>query len=401
MTIVPNKALSSHDSRILIVAGTRPEAIKLAPVYLAFREMRPAQTIHWCSTGQHTDMLDSVLETFGISADHKFRLLRPDTTLTQMAGTALHKLNDVIEQFRPDWLVCQGDTTSAFCAALAAFYSGVKVAHVEAGLRTYDLAHPYPEEGNRRLIAPLADLHFAPTLAARDNLLIERIPQDIIRVTGNTGIDAMRRILEAPETNRLKDFKAWFESNLGSRRFFLITGHRRENWGAGLKNLCAAVRQVLEELDDIAAVYSLHLNPNVQTLVRKSLGGKDRVHLLPPLDYREFIWLMSRAMIILTDSGGIQEEAPALGKPVLVFREKTERPEGVAAGTAKLVGIQSETIRRAVLELLTDQAAYDRMAKAVSPYGDGHASERIVADLCPVPDAYRQVGVDNIIDCAA
>jgi len=400
MTILPNKAPSSQGSRFLIVAGTRPEAIKLAPIYLAFREMRPADTIHWCSTGQHTDMLDSVLENFGIRADYQFRLLRPDTTLTQMAGTALHELNDVIEHSRPDWLICQGDTTSAFCAALAAFYSGVKVAHVEAGLRTYDLAHPYPEEGNRRLIAPLADQHFAPTLAARDNLLTERIPQDMIRVTGNTGIDAMRRILEAPETDRLKDFKAWFESNLGSRRFVLITGHRRENWGAGLENLCAAVRQVMAEQDDIAAVYPLHLNPKVQTLVGKCLGGEDRAHLIPPLDYPEFIWLMSRATIILTDSGGIQEEAPALGKPVLVFREKTERPEGVAAGTAKLVGTRSETISHAVLELLTDQSAYDRMAKAVNPYGDGYASERIVADLCPVPDVYRQ-SAEAIIDCAA
>ncbi len=390
MTILPNKAPLSHGSRILIVAGTRPEAIKLAPIYLAFREMRPEQTIHWCSTGQHTDMLDSVLETFGIRADYQFRLMKPDTTLTQMAGTALHKLNDVIEQSRPDWLICQGDTTSAFCAALAAFYSGVQVAHVEAGLRTYDLAHPYPEEGNRRLIAPLADRHYAPTLAARDNLLSERIPQDRIWVSGNTGIDAMRRILEAPETDRLKDFETWFESSLGSRRFVLITGHRRENWGAGLENLCVAVRQVLEEQDDVAAVYSVHLNPKVQTLVRNSLGGEDRIHLIPPLDYPEFIWLMSRATIILTDSGGIQEEAPVLGKPVLVFREKTERPEGIAAGTAKLVGVQSETIRRAVLELLTDPAAYDRMAKAVNPYGDGYASESIVADLCPMLDAFRQ-----------
>ena len=389
MTIILNRALSSYGSRILIVAGTRPEAIKLAPIYLAFREMRPADTIHWCSTGQHTDMLDSVLENFDIRADYQFRLLRPDTTLTQMAGTALHKLNDVLERFRPDWLICQGDTTSAFCGALAAFYSGVKVAHVEAGLRTYDLAHPYPEEGNRRLISPLADLHFAPTLAARDNLLNERIPQDMIRTTGNTGIDAMRRILEAPETDRLRDFKAWFKCNLGSRRFVLITGHRRENWGAGLENLCAAVRKVMKEQDDIAAVYPVHLNPTVQTLVRKCLGGEDRAHLIAPLDYPEFIWLMSRATIILTDSGGIQEEAPALGKPVLVFREKTERPEGIAAGTARLVGTRSETISHAVLELLTDQAAYDRMTKAVNPYGDGYASERIVADLCPVPDAYR------------
>jgi len=299
-----------------------------------------------------------------------------------MASRALGELHRVLGETRPDWVLCQGDTTSALCAALAAYYERIPVGHVEAGLRTYDPWQPYPEECNRRLVSPLASLHFAPTQAARDNLIREGIRPDRVHVTGNTCIDALRHVLAAAEdSDDTAAFRRWYDRTIGDRRCVLVTGHRRENWGQGLRNLCDALRSTLEAFDDVAVVYAVHLNPHVKQLVTEALGVYPRTHVLPAPDYASFAWLMSRCHLILTDSGGIQEEAPSLGKPVLVARNVTERPEGIEAGTARLVGTEVETMRAALGQLLSDPDEYAKMARAVNPYGDGRAAERIATIL--------------------
>ena len=365
-----------------MVVGTRPEGIKMAPVYRALQQHPDAFEPLLCSTGQHREMLESVLAIFDLKVDYQLDLLGQRPDLPQLASRAVEQLRGVFLEARPDWVVCQGDTTTAFCAALAAFYMQIPVVHVEAGLRTYDLTQPFPEEANRRLIAPLARLHFAPTEAARQNLLAEGFSDDTITVTGNTSIDALRLTLQKGEqVPEVQAFARWYREQVGDRRCILVTGHRRENWGAGLENMCGALHDALDRVPDAVAVYPVHLNPRVQQQALDALGHHARALLIPPLDYAAFVWLMNQSHVILTDSGGIQEEAPGLGKPVLVSRNVTERPEGIDAGTALLVGNSREVIREALLELLQDEAAYDRMARAVNPYGDGHAAERIADTL--------------------
>ena len=373
----------NHPTRIMIVAGTRPEGIKMAPVWCQLRAMPDcfAPPI-FCSTGQHEAMLDSVLELFGVTVDHRLHLRAERPSLVQLASLAIARISQAIETSRPDWVLCQGDTTSAMCAAIAAFCMGVKVGHVEAGLRTYDRHQPFPEEVNRRIIAPAADLHFAPTTASRDNLLAERIDPASIVVTGNTVIDAVQAVVRLPDLDaRVAPIRNWYEEHVGRARCIMVTGHRRENWADGLAAVMGALRATVRRNPDVVAVYPVHLNPLVQEIANRELAGQDRIHLIPPQDYASFTWLMSRCDLLLTDSGGVQEEGPGLGKPVLVFRNVTERPEGIAAGTALLVGTDPARISAEIQRLLDDSEAYRRMAQATNPYGDGSASLRIAEAL--------------------
>lgn len=370
--------------RIMLVAGTRPEGIKLAPVWSRIRDMPEAFAPPvFCATGQHEAMLDSVLDLFGVTVDHRLHLLAGRPSLVTLASLAIARIAEAIGIARPDWVLCQGDTTSAMAAAIAAFMMGVKVGHVEAGLRTYDRRQPFPEEVNRRIIAPTADLHFAPTTASRDNLLAERIDPASIVVTGNTVIDAVRAVVRLPDLDtRVAPIRAWYEAHVGpSSRSILVTGHRRENWADGLAAVTGALRETVRRNPDVVAIYPVHLNPLVQEIANRELAGQERIHLIPPQDYASFTWLMARCHLLLTDSGGVQEEGPGLGKPVLVFRNVTERPEGIAAGTAILVGTDPARISAEIQRLLDDPAAYGRMARATNPYGDGSASLRIAEAL--------------------
>jgi UDP-N-acetylglucosamine 2-epimerase len=367
--------------KLLFICGTRPEAIKLAPV-ISEAKRRPDFDVTLCVTGQHREMLDQVNQLFGLTPDFDLALMKPGQDLTHVMASALVGIGPVIDQVRPDWLVVQGDTTTAFAGALAALYRKVPVAHVEAGLRTGNLLSPWPEEANRRMISPLTRLHFAPTARAAANLCAEAIAGSAMLVTGNTVIDALQQSIAKLETDAA--LRAQATSALPAldpaRRLLLVTGHRRENLDQGLANLCRALCQ-LAGRGDVQIIYPVHLNPAVQTTVRSLLGDHPAVHLLPPLDYLSFIWLMSKAHLILTDSGGIQEEAPALGKPVLVIRDSTERPEAIEAGTALLVGTAEEAIRQAAAQLLDDPARYQAMAHAANPFGDGQASVRIIDAL--------------------
>jgi UDP-N-acetylglucosamine 2-epimerase (non-hydrolysing) len=369
--------------KVLIVAGTRPEGIKMAPVWCQLRDMPEAfEPPIFCSTGQHEAMLDSVLNLFGVTVDHRLHLLAERPSLVQLTSLAISRIAQTIELSSPDWVLCQGDTTSAMCGAIAAFCMGVKVGHVEAGLRTYDRRQPYPEEVNRRIIAPTADLHFAPTTTARDNLLAERIDPPAILVTGNTVIDAVRAVVRLPDLDaRVAPIRAWYEEHVGQARCIMVTGHRRENWADGLAAVMGALRDTVQRNPDVVAVYPVHLNPLVQEIATRELAGQDRIHLVPPQDYASFTWMMSRCHLLLTDSGGVQEEGPGLGKPVLVFRNVTERPEGIAAGTAILVGTDPARISAEVQRLLDDSDAYRKMAQATNPYGDGSASLQIAEAL--------------------
>ena len=368
--------------KTLCVVGTRPEAIKLAPVIARLRQ-QPGVSCSVCATGQHREMLDQVLTLFDIAVDHDLKVMQPGQGLVQLTARLLVALGEVLEKDRPDLVIVQGDTTTCFVAALAAFYAGVPVAHVEAGLRTGDLAAPFPEEANRSLVGRLTALHFAPTTAARDNLLAEGIEAERIWVTGNTVIDALLDVSERtrqmpdppPDIARSLD-QDWLAAD---RRLVLVTGHRRENFGQGFEDLCSAIAALARRHADWCFVYPVHLNPNVQKPVRRILGDIDNIALIDPLEYLPFVWLMDRCDVVLTDSGGIQEEGPSLGKPVLVMREVTERPEAVAAGTVMLVGTSREKIEAGVESVLLDPAVYRRMARAHNPYGDGHAAERIVS----------------------
>lgn len=367
-----------NNLKILTVFGTRPEAIKLAPVIKELEkyseEVRSAVAV----TAQHREMLDQVLDLFDIRPDYDLDIMRPRQSLFDVTTRTLQGLRSVLEAEKPDILLVQGDTTTTFVAALAAFYLKICVGHVEAGLRTFDKYRPFPEEKNRELTSVLADFHFAPTQKARENLLNAGVSGENIFVTGNTVVDALlatvRRSYEFKEPI-LKDI------DFDSKRVILVTAHRRESWGEPLENICRALQEVVLIGRDIEIIFSVHLNPRVRETVKAVLGEADRVHLIDPLDYQPFVHLMDRCYFILTDSGGIQEEAPSLGKPVLVMREVTERPEGIEAGTVKLVGTGEKAIVKAAEELLYDPGAYKRMAKAVNPYGDGHASERIVEAL--------------------
>lgn len=391
--------------RILIVFGTRPEAIKMAPVVQALRDECGVFEVRVCVTAQHRQMLDSVLEAFCIQPEFDLDLMRPGQDLGDLTSRALLGVRQVIREWRPDRVLVHGDTTTTFAASLAAFYERVPVGHVEAGLRTGDLLSPWPEEFNRRAACVLSDLHFAPTSGAQANLLAEGVRADRIFVTGNTGIDALlgilKRIREDASLRIELDERLSFLDP--SRKLILVTGHRRENFGGGMEAICWALRDLVERFPDIEVVYPVHLNPNVRSAVDRILRaedvvGRDRIHLIEPLDYVPFVHAMSRAHLILTDSGGIQEEAPSLGKPILVMRDTTERPEGVAAGCAILVGADREKILGGTVRLLTDSALYASMAESGNPYGAGDAAHRITAALRSLRQA-DQVGfrTENVL----
>jgi UDP-N-acetylglucosamine 2-epimerase (non-hydrolysing) len=377
--------------KISVIFGTRPEAVKTAPVILALKN-NPAFTCHVCVTAQHRSMLDQVLQVFGIVPDVDLDLMRPEQTLSELTRRVLEGLDCYLLQHRPDMILVQGDTTTVFAATLAAFYHHIPIGHMEAGLRTGDLSSPWPEEANRVLTTRLANLHFAPTVGSRNNLLNEKVPDQRIVVTGNTVIDALmiardRIRAQPPMIPGLPDFlQPPSSGNLpvsgdAAPRMVLITGHRRENMGAGFSSICMAIALLASDYPDVHFVYPVHLNPRVHDPVYHALGGNGsgpipNIHLIPPLDYLPFVALMNRSCLILTDSGGVQEEAPSLGKPVLVLRNTTERPEAVEAGTVRLVGTDHTVIRRAVATLLTDEQAYQAMSRAHNPYGDGKAAQR-------------------------
>lgn len=367
--------------KVMVVFGTRPEAIKMAPVVHALRERDNLQ-VQVAVTAQHRQMLDQVLALFDIIPDHDLDLMQPGQTLPALFSRILDAMSALLERERPDLVVVHGDTSTTLATALSAFYARVPVAHVEAGLRTHDMQAPWPEEANRRLTAPLARLHFAPTTRARDNLVSEGIPTGGIEVTGNTVIDALLDV--AGSIDRNPELGAELDSQWDlpddGRRLLLVTGHRRENFGDGFEQICMALAR-LAERDDVRIVYPVHLNPNVQEPVRRILGSARNVHLVAPQDYLPFVRLMTRAHVILTDSGGIQEEAPSLGKPVLVMRETTERPEAIEAGTVRLVGTDANRIVAEANRLFDDPAAYEAMARAHNPYGDGQAARRIAARI--------------------
>jgi UDP-N-acetylglucosamine 2-epimerase (non-hydrolysing) len=334
-----------------------------------------------CVTAQHRQMLDQVLKLFEIIPDHDLDLMRENQTLAQLSASIFTHLDPILAEYQPDWVLAVGDTTTVVTTSLLAFYRHIKFGHVEAGLRTHNKWHPFPEEINRRLATTTADLHFAPTQWSRQNLLHENVPDETIIVTGNPVIDALRYVSKKEEPQQIKDLlqKLGVEGN-STRRLILVTAHRRENFGKPLENICQSIRE-LAARDDVEIVYPVHLNPNVQETVHRLLKDIQHITLLPPLDYLPLVHLMKRASIILTDSGGIQEEAPAFGIPVLVMRETTERPEGVKAGTLKLVGSDPVHILQEASRLLDDPSAYAEMARAANPYGDGHAAERIVEAL--------------------
>ena len=391
--------MKNSPSRVSIIFGTRPEAIKLCPLVLAMRDHREL-TPHVCVTGQHREMLDQVLDVFGVVPDADLHLMRPNQMLACLTSRAIAAIDDYLQASQPDMVIVQGDTTTVFCAALCAFYRNIPVGHVEAGLRTFNKRSPFPEEINRVLSTRLADLHFAPTQTARQNLLREAVPEGSIFVTGNTVIDALLFAVERirknpPAVDGLPDYlqPGRVRTGIDLPPLVLITGHRRENIGRGFENICRAIAGLAERFPDAHFVYPVHLNPNVREQVNRLLGTtslqpggrtmdvKKNIHLIEPLGYLPFVAMMDRATVVLTDSGGVQEEAPSLGKPVLVMRDTTERPEAVEMGTVKLVGADAEAIADNVTALLTDKEAYNVMANAVNPYGDGKACGRILAAI--------------------
>lgn len=367
--------------KILMVFGTRPEAIKMAPVV---KTLQATEGLHVdvCVTAQHREMLDQVLQLFDITPQFDLDIMKPGQDLTDITSRILLSLRDVLKTGNYDRLLVHGDTTTTMAAALAAFYAQVRVGHVEAGLRTGNIYAPWPEEMNRMLVGRMTDMHFAPTETARQSLLAENVSDDTIFVTGNTVIDALQQVVAQFEADDSlnAEMAARFPFLDPQKRMILVTGHRRENFGQGFENICHALKNI-SEAADVQVVYPVHLNPNVQEPVKRILGAAPAVHLIAPQDYLPFVWLMQRAHFVITDSGGVQEEAPSLGKPVLVMRDTTERPEAVEAGTVRLVGTDPEKICREALRLLQDGEAYEEMARALNPYGDGKASERIAAAL--------------------
>ena len=373
--------------KIMLVFGTRPEAIKMAPLYHALRQEPEAFETCVCVTAQHRQMLDQVLQAFDISPDIDLNLMRPGQDLFDVTSSVLLGMRDVIRREKPDVLLVHGDTSTTLATAMAGFYAGVPVGHVEAGLRTHDLQAPFPEEFNRQTAGKIARWHFAPTAVSRQNLLAEGASDALITVTGNTVIDALIWVLGRidRDAGRLATITDLLDARLPfawrNSRFVLITGHRRENFGDGFLQICEALRELATTYPDTHFVYPVHLNPNVQKPVNDILSGLPNVHLVEPLDYEPFVYLLKHAYLVLTDSGGIQEEAPSLGKPVLVMRDVTERPEAVSAGTVRLVGANRERIVENVSELLDSAASYQSMARAHNPYGDGLACGRIVEVL--------------------
>lgn len=372
--------------RVLTVFGTRPEAIKMAPVILGLQQEEGIESLV-CVTAQHREMLDQVLDLFEIKPDYDLNIMKPGQDLYDVTANALLGMRDVLRDCKPDLVLVHGDTTTCFAAALAAFYEQIKVGHVEAGLRTGDMSAPFPEEANRSLVGRLTSYHFAPTEGSKQNLLKENVKESSITVTGNTVIDAL--LLVRDKVNQIpdKDWKKLFGESLFNRiidtkrNLILITGHRRENFGQGFVDLCGAIKTLADNHQDWDLIYPVHLNPNVQKPVNEILGGTGNVFLIAPQDYAPFVWLMDKCDLILTDSGGIQEEGPSLGKPVLVMRDVTERPEALDAGTVKLVGTNKDKIVKVVENVLLDDVIYSEMSHAHNPYGDGKAAQRILMFL--------------------
>ena len=372
--------------KILLVFGTRPEAIKMAPLVKEFQKDTEHFETKVCVTAQHRQMLDQVLEVFGITPDYDLNIMAPNQDLYDITSKVLLGLRDVLKDFAPDVVLVHGDTTTSMAASLAAFYRQIAVAHVEAGLRTYDMLSPWPEEMNRQVTDRICTYYFAPTGQSRQNLLRENIEEKKIFVTGNTVIDALLMAVDiiATKTGMEEQIHKEIQEKgytVGERDYILVTGHRRENFGEGFLHICKSIRELASKYPDIDIVYPVHLNPNVQKPVYELLSGLDNVFLISPLDYLPFIYAMQHSILLLTDSGGVQEEAPSLGKPVLVMRNTTERPEAVEAGTVKLVGTDAETIVGNVVELLRNKELYKRMSETHNPYGDGQACERIVNAL--------------------
>ncbi|ENU44490.1 non-hydrolyzing UDP-N-acetylglucosamine 2-epimerase [Acinetobacter seifertii] len=373
--------------KILIVFGTRPEAIKMAPLVKEFQKDTYSFQTKVCVTAQHRQMLDQVLEIFDIKPDYDLNIMKPGQDLYDITSNVLIGMKSVLEDFKPDVVLVHGDTTTTLSASLAAFYAKIKVGHVEAGLRTNDIYSPWPEEGNRQLTGILANYHFAPTQQSEENLLKEGKNQQDIYVTGNTVIDALMYVLQRIENQPTLQEK--IKSKIseqyqldGKRKIILVTGHRRENFGQGFINICEGLKELAKSNPDIDIVYPVHLNPNVQKPVNEILSDLTNVYLIDPLQYEEFIYMMNKSYFIITDSGGIQEEAPSLGKPVLVMRDTTERPEAVKAGTVKLVGTDKNTLIKEAQTLIDNKVEYEKMAQAHNPYGDGRACVRILKSLC-------------------
>lgn len=364
------RLLRKNKMRVIAIFGTRPEAIKMCPLILQLKKTEHIECVV-CLTGQHREMLSQVMNAFAIHADYNLDIMRPEQTLSSITMNVLDRLGDVLEKEKPDLMLVHGDTTTSFAAALAGFYRNIPVGHVEAGLRTYNMHSPYPEEFNRQAVDLVAELYFAPTKQAKLNLLKEGKKTENIYVTGNTVIDALSTTVREDYQNENLDW-------CGTSKLLLLTAHRRENLGEPMRRMFYAIRRIVEEHSDVKVIYPIHKNPKVRKVVQEVLAGVDRIRLIEPLDVVDFHNFMARSYLILTDSGGIQEEAPSLGKPVLVMRDTTERPEGIDAGTLKLVGTAEETIYHEIKSLLTDTVLYQTMSRAVNPYGDGHASERIV-----------------------
>ena len=360
--------------KVMLVFGTRPEAIKMCPLVNELKKREELQTLV-CVTGQHRQMLDMVLEAFDVMPDYDLSIMKDKQTLFDVTTNILNRIKEVLEKEKPDVVLVHGDTSTTFVTALACFYLQIPVGHVEAGLRTYNIYSPYPEEFNRQAVSIISKFNFAPTELSKKNLLKEGKDPDSIYVTGNTAIDALKTTVRENYTHPELE---WAKGS----RLIMITAHRRENLGEPMRHMFKAIRRVMDEHPDVKAIYPIHMNPVVRETADEFLGGDDRIHIIEPLDVLDFHNFLSRSYLILTDSGGIQEEAPSLGKPVLVMRDTTERPEGIAAGTLKLVGTEEETIYNEFSRLLSDKAEYEAMSKASNPYGDGHACERIADVLC-------------------
>lgn len=362
--------------KVMLVFGTRPEAIKMCPLVNELKKREELQTVV-CVTGQHRQMLDMVLEAFDVTPEYDLSIMKDKQTLFDVTTNILNRIKEVLEKEKPDVVLVHGDTSTTFVTALACFYLQIPVGHVEAGLRTYNIYSPYPEEFNRQAVSIISKFNFAPTELSKQNLLKEGKNPDSIYVTGNTAIDALKTTVRADYTH------PELEWAMGSR-LIMITAHRRENLGEPMRHMFKAIRRVMDEHPDVKAIYPIHMNPVVREIADEFLGGDDRIHIIEPLDVLDFHNFLSRSYLILTDSGGIQEEAPSLGKPVLVMRDTTERPEGIVAGTLKLVGTEEETIYKEFSRLLSDNTEYEAMSKASNPYGDGHACEKIAEVLCKI-----------------
>jgi UDP-N-acetylglucosamine 2-epimerase (non-hydrolysing) len=362
--------------KILLIFGTRPEAIKIAPVITALRKT-PGMELVICNTGQHRELADQVIDLFNIKPDFSLHVMKPNQSLISLTTELLNKLDQMVKEVNPDWILAQGDTTSVMCASIIAHYNKILFGHIEAGLRTYDKFNPYPEEINRRIAGVIADLHFAPTIKAKEALLRENVNEKSIKVTGNTIIDALRFITKLPSNVSENDFPGI----TFNKKLILVTAHRRENFGEPFMNICKAIRNISLEFKDVQIVFPVHLNPNIKQIANEILNEIPGVSLIKPVNYEQMLFLMNKSYLIMTDSGGIQEEAPSFKKPLLVLRNTTERPEGVEAGIAKLIGTETNNIIMAVSQLLKDQVAYSEMIKSKNPYGDGYAAEKIVNAL--------------------